>query len=520
MIAALTLLLAGCYDPWGYTDPVRVLVPPGPIDAPAGAAKDAPAKGARAQPAGRPPNVVFIVWDTVRADKLALYGNPRDNTPRLSAFAKDAVVYDRAISPGVWTLPSHASMFTGLPVSAHGVGDRRKHLDDEFVTLAEVLKAGGYDTWAFSANPFIGDATNMVQGFDKVEHPWTGKWKGRSEDLQKTRSIDEASTRTKGEDGSWNYRNVGRVAEWALLDHLSDRKGDRPFLAFINYMEAHATRSPALPARAAVMDDAMSKRSLEIDQRTRKQHAWMVDAATYDDAELEIVRRIYEASVFELDHDTGALLDALRAKGALDNTIVVLTADHGETLGEHGLFGHQLGIWNALTRVPMVVWYPPGLEPARVADPTSTAELYRIVLELTGVDVPERGRPGLDTSRYAGGVVTEYTEPMRSTLKTLHDLAPTYDLTPWDQSWTAIERGPHKLLRGSRAGTQLYDVLADRDEQRALSDGAVSVDLSQRLDAWYQTFTAFDFEGAKEVKGQIDEDPRKTSALRELGYVE
>ena len=92
MIAALTLLLAGCYDPWGYTDPVRVLVPPGPIDAPAGAAKDAPAKGARAQPAGRPPNVVFIVWDTVRADKLALYGNPRDNTPRLSAFAKDAQI--------------------------------------------------------------------------------------------------------------------------------------------------------------------------------------------------------------------------------------------------------------------------------------------------------------------------------------------------------------------------------------------------------------------------------------------
>lgn len=468
------------------------------------------------------PNVLFIVWDTVRADRMGLYGFERDTTPRLTAFAKEAAVYERAISPGVWTLPSHASMFTGLPPSAHGVSDVRKYLDDGFLTFAEVLNRGGYETWAWSTNPFIDDRTNLTQGFDTVEHPWSPRWRREADAMQKARGVDEESTRNEKVAGTpWGYTNVGKLAGRALEAWLDEHKrSEKPWLAFINLMEAHATRSPLLQARRQVMDEAMVQRSLEIDQRTRPQNAFGAGAVTWSAEDIEIIRRIYDASLLEIDHITGELLDGLKARGALDDTLVILVADHGEMLGEKGLFGHQLAIWSSLTRVPLVVWYPDHVPAARITEPFSTAALYKLVVEQAGVEVPDVARRGMDVARHELGVVTEYTEPMKSTLHAFKASNPAFDPTPYDQSWTAIEQGPHKLIVGSRAGRSLYDVVADRQELTPVQDGARSEELAGRLERWRGTFEAFDHAHAAPVAAPIDEDGAAREALRELGYVE
>ena len=464
------------------------------------------------------PNVLFIVWDTVRADHLGLYGYGRDTTPRLTAFAKDAAVYERAISSGVWTLPSHASMFTGLPPSAHGVSDRRKYLDDGFTTFAEVLERGGYATWAWSTNPFIDDKTNMTQGFDTVEHPWSPAWRRDADAMQKARGVDEASTRNEKVHGTpWGYTNVGKLAGRALDAWLDQRRGE-PWLAFVNLMEAHATRSPILRARHEMMDDAAVARSLEIDQRTRQQNAYGAGVVPWTPADLAVIQGVYDASLLEIDHITGELLDGLRERGVLDDTLVILVADHGEMLGEKGLFGHQLAIWSSLTHVPLVVRYPGHVAPARITEPTSTASLFRLVIEQTGVPAPDA--PGMDTSRHDLGAVTEYTEPMRSTLKTLRAANPSIDLTPFDQAWSAIEVGGKKLVVGSTSGSRVYEVDRDPGEERATADAAEIAELAGRMERWRGTFTAFDHEHAAPVAAPIDEEGPAREALRELGYVE
>jgi arylsulfatase A-like enzyme len=114
------------------------------------------------------PNVVLVVWDTVRADRMSLYGYPKPTTPRMEALAKEAAVYDNATSTGMWTLPGHAGMFTGLYETTHGATPEWPWLDGRFETLAEKLSAGGYDTFAFSANIVAGPLMNLLQGFETV----------------------------------------------------------------------------------------------------------------------------------------------------------------------------------------------------------------------------------------------------------------------------------------------------------------------------------------------------------------
>lgn len=518
----LILQLLACQVPWGrWEAEVEIAVPPVDRDEAAPRRAGKPDERQVRHPSAKRPNVLFIVWDTVRADHLSLYGHNLPTTPRLDAWAEKGVVYEHAVSPGVWTLPSHASMFTGLPVAAHGVGDRRKYLDDDFVTFAEVLEHGGYDTWAWSSNPFLGAQTNLLQGFERVEHPWRPDWRARAKAAQELVGVDELSTQGEfAAESSWAYRHVSRLADKALFDWLERRRSDKPFLAFINLMEAHVARSPALPWRERLMSPEAVARSQELDSRNRAQVGWMANGTSPEGEDLAILRGVYDAAISEMDDATGALLDRMRDEGLLDDTLVVLVADHGELLGEHGQWGHQLAIWNELTRVPLVVLYPGGAGAGRHAEAFSTAEVYRIILETTGVDLPPAARAGMDQRRNEIAVVSEYTEPMRSVLNTVRKLGPGRDLTAWDQGFVAAELGGTKLISGTAGLQALYDLGADRAEQHPVVDPAKVAEIAAALTAWRATFRSFDHEHAAPVKGRVDDDPNEQGALRELGYVE
>ena len=151
---ALTLCLAGA---GGCSSPTPEPVEPAP-----------PVAAPVVPPSDDRPNVLIVVWDTVRADRMSLYGYGRPTTPKLDAWAKDAVVFERATSPGMWTLPSHASMFTGLRQTEHGAKPSWRWLDHRFDTLAELLDGAGYDTFAFSSNLIASPMTNLTQGFETV----------------------------------------------------------------------------------------------------------------------------------------------------------------------------------------------------------------------------------------------------------------------------------------------------------------------------------------------------------------
>ena len=203
-----------------------------------------------------PPNVVFIVWDTVRADHLSLYGYPRETTPALERWAKTARVFDcSAVS--CWTMPSHASMFTGLFPVEHGVNTERSVLADDVETIAELLQANGYQTYLFSANPFISSGHGFAQGFQLEEHPDDEHLVEQAREALRKKLDPEKRRRVRKNWAAplraWKLKASGELATSRFFEFLDTRDADRPFFAFLNYMEAHQNRVPARSARERLL---------------------------------------------------------------------------------------------------------------------------------------------------------------------------------------------------------------------------------------------------------------------------
>jgi len=435
--------------------------------------------GALVPEAEAPPNVLILLGDTVRADHMSTYGYERTTTPRIDAFGARGRVYDRAISPGAWTLPAHASLFTGRDVSAHGVDRPASRLAEEETTIAEVFSAAGYDTFAFAANPFLTERTGLTQGFAVVEHAWDPRWRERIAETIRSRIVeDDVNAATaKGKidrEALWAYQVAGETAHQALVSWLEQRKPGRPFLAFINYMEAHTIWLPSREARERVMGPKLDARSRRVLQSANM--AWMAGAYRWEPEDLEALVALYDASLYDWDAAVGGLLEDLERRGVLENTIVVITSDHGESLGEHGRMGHQFNVHGAISHVPLIVVFPKAIPPARVAETISTAELFRLLLELTGESAPAPVEASLRAaaSERRERALTEYTVPHEVHLDQLRRHG-SPKLAEFDRALVAVEKDGLKLIQGSDGKTELYDVRADPDEKHDLASSRPDV---------------------------------------------
>jgi arylsulfatase A-like enzyme len=206
----------------------------------------------------RPPNVLWIVWDTVRADHLGVYGYEKSTTPNLDRWAAGARVFDDCLSTAGYTVPSHASMFTGLLPSEHCADNDYPRLDDKYTTIAELVRSRGYRTYLYSANPHISSAGNFAQGFDRAEHPWSPQFRetatrivrDKLEDDDRSSELGRAFRREGRGEGrltAWNIKAAGELAAEAALSWLDSSASDNPFFVFVNYMEAHR---PLVPRRS------------------------------------------------------------------------------------------------------------------------------------------------------------------------------------------------------------------------------------------------------------------------------
>lgn len=433
------------------------------------------------------PNVLFILWDTVRADRMSLYGHSRKTTPRLDAFAKDAAVYTRATAPGMWTLNSHAAMFTGLYETSHGAKPAYRWLDEHYTTLAEAAHLSGYDTFFFSSNLIASPMTNLTQGFQTVHtsFPREGERAGRYTKAAKAASrkklIDaDASTEISpsflgSRDDEWDksvFKDAAPVAHQALAEWLDERtdKG-KPFLAYLNLMEAHTPRVPSLSARKRLSDDATIAAALATDISTYAANEYIIGRRQYTDAELAAISATYDAAVLDLDDATGDLLDDLKARGLLDDTVVVVVADHGEHLGEHRRFEHRWSVYEPLLHVPLVIRYPEQIEPGRIDARVNTIDLYATLLELMGLEPPEGSFSTslVRRSRYDDLVFAQMLDPFASQIKSVHRAWPDDDLSPWAKTYCAVYRGDEKLIVASDQQHELYDLAKDPGELNNLA---------------------------------------------------
>ena len=431
-------------------------------------------------PAGeRPPDVLWIVWDTVRADRMSVYGYEKPTTPNLERWAQDARVFDDCVSAAPYTVPSHGSMFTGLLPSEHGADNARPFLAEELETVAERFSGAGYQTFLFSANPHIAQEENFHQGFDVELHPWDPRFADEALEIvrEKTRAdrSSELPRRLRAAPRApWNLKASGTLANRSLGSWLRERDESRPFFAFVNYMEAHRPLVPDREYREAMMSAEQVERSYHIDRSWIPVWAYTFGLHEYDPEQLEVLSGTYDAALLELDALFGALMDDLAEVIDLDRTVVVLTSDHGEHLGEHHLLDHQYSLYDELLRVPLIVRYPPGLDPGRDAGPVVNFDLFPTLLELAGLETPPGQaegqavsllRPQADRKRLAENPAV-FTQPFAA----IGNRYPGWDPAPWIRVLRAHYRDRHKLIWSSDGRHELFDRVADPREQNDLRD--------------------------------------------------
>jgi arylsulfatase A-like enzyme len=371
------------------------------------------------------PDILFIVLDTQRVDRLSCYGYDLPTTPNLDKFAATATRFETAIAPAQWTVPSHASMFTGLYPSEHTMVQSYSAMPENLTTLAERLRDGGYFTAGFCNNPLVGVINNgLRRGFlsflnysglltSRPNQAGTcSGWIGRYRQWFK-RQLSGVMTRIQDAFArsdwllslsftplmvplwqtalSFKGNTAKSLEDTARL--LCDRPGiepDQPVFAFVNLMGTHMPYHP--PRRYIeqfaphVLRDRDARNFLQ--RFNSDVYGWLAPlTGALDEPQKRTLDGMYDAEVAAQDAQLGRFFDQLRQAGRLDNTLVVICADHGEHLGEKQFMGHSLSIYNELIRVPLIVQDPTQQLPqgSVVEAVVSTRRLFHTVLSAAGL---------------------------------------------------------------------------------------------------------------------------------------
>jgi arylsulfatase A-like enzyme len=310
------------------------------------------------------PNVLFIVLDAARAVSFGSYGYARGTTPSLDRFAREGFTFDNAYTPAVYTLAAMSSVWTSQPPDRHhGEVAFNAPLPKDRLMLAEVLTAQGIHTAGFVANGVAGTLNGFERGFTEFNEPW----------------------KTSGSQAS-SFRQVIP----GFLDRM--KKDGTRFFAYVHYREPHEPYDPPAPFNTAFGPDAPIPKTRRDGGDVAKQ--WLADinsgVVQPSAEEIDHLRRLYDGNLAFVDHEIGYLRDELQARGLLDNTVVIVTGDHGEALFEHGHIGHNGQVFEESARVPLIVTLPkvfggaanPG---ARVPALVDLTDIAPTVLELFGL---------------------------------------------------------------------------------------------------------------------------------------
>lgn len=426
-----------------------------------------------------PPNVVLIVMDTVRADHVGCYGYERATSPQVDAFAESATRYTRALSSASWTVPSHASMFTGVPPLAHGAhtfpaaheGPKVNSLGEHWLTLAEALSDKGYRTGAFVANAgFLSPKWRLDQGFETyhVERVY-------AEELNP------------------------RVFDW--LDEI-----ESPFFLFVNYIDAH--RPYNVKPRPGFIDAEVPSGVEDLNRLIEQ-----VLPAT-GPVDPELARKVidqYDTAIANLDEQVGALLERLDRDGADRDTVIVITSDHGEYFGEHHLVEHSKDIYQEGIRIPLIVR---GAGQGR----GGTDDTLVVSHDLPGIVLAEfPDELGQSLSAHFPHTPGSHLVISENYYTRTKDL----DHPVWGSRFRRVRQAvfewPYKLIYSSDGQHELYDLEQDPREQHNLLEERPEV--VARLLAGLR-----ELEKGRAVLPDgpdlppLDDDLRKR--LEELGYVE
>jgi arylsulfatase A-like enzyme len=433
-------------------------------------------------------------------------------------------------------------MFTGLYPHQHNCHSKNKSLDDRFITIAEILSANGYGTGCFTANPWLSKRYNCSKGFEELQ-AWgwmqyippfpeamskvqlrrtirrflfsakTPMAKKREleplfrhgalrsvanalhETLRKPkRRPGDSADRIRALDGGRSTAAGTRLLKRWMREQ-ADR--ERPFFAFCNYIETHAPFLPPRRFRYSFLDKGQQGR---IGQVNQEHWDYILGRVTMSASDFDLLRGLYDAEIRYMSSVVSDIYDFLRRMRILDNTILVITSDHGDNLGDHQLMGHVLSLHETITRVPLIVAYPGGrFQGERMGFPVQLHDLFQTIIRMTGVDFtlptpsislypPDLTEEAFSRTR-DGCLFAEYMGNQAS-VEEFSKRYPDVDFAMFDYDIEALYRGAHKYVR-CRDGEEIYDIARDESESDDLSgDAELLATMRDRMTSFKSTIAA------------------------------
>jgi arylsulfatase A-like enzyme len=455
------------------------------------------------------PNVILIVMDTVRADHISALGYQRNTTPNLKRLAADAVVYSNAVSASDITITSHASLFTGMYPSWHGSYCQPpealygRELGKKFPTIAELLRKNGYQTVGVAANLYLRSDFGLERGFDEFRIPrpvpllpdQTGYLLRRALRRGLSLVIDTAQF-----DRLYALGEDVDLTLFSTLDHRSRR--DAPLFVFLNYMDSHFPYVPPAPYNVAfagwrprITQDILEEEQTQITRGQGEPPGYRAHCESE-----------YDGAIVYMDAQIGKVIEWLKRENAYDNTMIVVTADHGESFGERNRVGHANSPYQNLLHVPLLVKYPHNARRGVEDRLVSLIDVAPTILEIAQVPLPGtiQGRPVTTPSETRAVYAETFPCPVMQPPE-----------CPRGCSAKAVFAWPMKYIASGSGKRELFDLSSDPDEKTNLfiQQRELATHLDAVLTDWKKNLPT-------QTRQNKQVDPEKLKQLQGLGYIQ
>jgi len=474
---------------------------------------------------GSRPNIILLVMDTTRKDFLSCYGHQPETSPNIDALAAEGVVFENNVATAPWTIPTHSSMFSGLYTSSHGAHWEHLYLDDTIETVGEILADRGYRTVGFSNNPVVSRSTNLDQGYSDFYE----MWKNASRFPTLYSQIKDFVIYKMGRADAGAERTNEMIEGW--LERRYDR--EQPFFMFINFMEPHLVYNPPVQYRRQfAKDDEVTARMSRITIHTV--YEMLADESSRGLAlapeEVKALRSLYEGEIAYLDSRIGELVEYLRSRDYLDNTLLIITADHGENIGEHDLIDHQLSLYDTTLLIPLIIRYPSRIPGGtRIDDLVQSVDIFPTMLDVAGVEEEDlddsvlgrslffniRGEPGRTVA------FSEYMSPknqFQRVQRWAEARGKVAVISRFDRRLKSMRSVERKYIWSSDDLDEMYMISRDPGEVDNLKETGADefTGMEEELERWATSLPRM----TKENSEIPEMDSETRDLLKALGYVD